>query len=602
MTNRLGCCTYDQINMSLENRVVKPLMPSSWRHRVSHFLPVVEWLPAYRRRDSGNDIIAGIIVAIMLIPQGMAYALLAGLPPQTGLYASILPVLLYSLCGTSRFLAVGPVAMVSLLVAAGVSQLAVPGSAEYIGLALALALLVGLLQLVMGVARLGFLLNLLSHPVISGFTSAAALLIGFSQLRHILGLTIPAAHRPYQTLWYNLRGLGQTNLVTLAISFAAIATLLYFSRFLRRHLRGRGVPRALREPLVKSGPLLAVIGSSLTVWGLGLHERAGVQIVGAIPAGLPGLTMPSLNLAKLSSLLPVALTIALVGFMESISIATTFARKRHHQISANQELIALGMANIGAALTGGFPVTGSLSRSVVNYTAGARTNIAAVITALCIIVTVLFLLPLFHFLPQATLAAIIIVAVVNLIDVATFDLVWHYSKADTASLLGTFFGVMIFDIETGILIGFITALVLYLWRTSHPHMVVLGRVGDTEHFRSAEYFSVTTYPQTLAVRIDQSLYFANTKYLEIHLMQTIAEHQPIKNLILVCSGVNFIDASAMETLETIIEQLRYAGLKVCLAEIKSPVLQRLKKINFIEYVGPDNIFFSTHDAIRSLGH
>ncbi len=564
-------------------------------------LPLLDWLRHYRRADLTGDVLAGVLVTIMLVPQSMAYAMLAGLPPQVGLYASIAPLVLYSLLGTSRTLAVGPVAMVSLLVATGVGSLAAPGSAEYVTLALMLAAMIGVIQLLMGGIRLGFLVNFLSHPVLSGFTSAAGLVIGFSQLKHLLGISLPSAHHPYELLLHSLRHVGATHGMTLAIGLSSVALLLYCSTWLQRHVQRLNVPPLLWEPLTRSGPLVVVLLSTLAVWLFGLHDNAGVKIVGAIPAGLPPLRFPAFPWGSVGALFPVALTIALVGFLESISIATTLASKRRQKVEADQELIALGAANLAAACTGGYPVTGGLSRSVVNFTAGARTNLASLITAALMALTVLFLTPLFYYLPQATLAAIIVVAVSNLIDVATCIAVWRYSKADAASLIATFAGVLVFDIEIGIALGVATALGLYLWRTSRPHIAVVGRVGGTEHYRNVLRHHVKTSPNILTVRVDESLYFANTRYLETTLLSLVADRPDVKHVVLVCSAINFIDASALETLETLLAKLRDAGVALSLAEVKGPVMDGLQKTDFLTHLGVDRVFLSTHQAVQTLG-
>jgi sulfate permease, SulP family len=568
---------------------------------MSHYIPFLDWLLHYQRRDLIGDVLAGIIVAVMLVPQGMAYALLAGLPPQVGLYASILPLILYALLGTSRALAVGPVAMVSLLVATGVGQFAQPGSTDYLALALTLALLVGIIQMMMGLVRLGFLVNFLSHAVISGFTSAAALIIGFSQLKHLLGIKIPQTESFIELLRAIALHLRETNLATLTLGAIGIGILVFFNQALGRILRRRGIAERLIVPLTRSGPLLIVVVSTVLVATFGLHQLAGVKIVGEIPAGLPPLTLPTFNETRWQQLFPTALTISFVGFMESIAVAQSLASKRRQKIDANQELIGLGAANLGAAFTGGYPVTGGFSRSVVNFSAGANTGLASIITALLITLTVLFLTPLFYFLPQTILAAIILVAVSGLFDLKTPQVIWRYNKADAASLIITFAAVLLVGIETGIVIGVLASLVLYLWRTSRPHIAVVGRLGESEHFRNVLRYPVKTYPHVMAIRVDESLYFANTKYLETFLRKAIADHPEVQDLVFICSAINFIDANALETLENLIEEFREAGIITYLTEVKGPVMDRLKKVGFVDKIGSDRIFLSTHQAMVSLG-
>ena len=577
------------------------LSPQPTRRRLRHYMPALQWLPRYRRQDFTGDLIAGIIVAILLVPQSMAYALLAGLPPQAGLYASILPLILYGLFGTSRTLAVGPVAIVSLLVATGLTPLAAPGSAAYVQLALTLALLVGSLQALMGVLRLGFLVNFLSHPVLAGFTSAAAIIIGFSQAQHLLGINAPRSETFYQQVSAAAQNLDQTNMTAAALAAGSILGLLYFKNQLGPQLKRWGVPVSVAATLAKSGPLVIVLLGTLLVWLFDLHATAGVRIVGGVPAGAPPLTLPTFDLATWERLLPTALIISFVGYMESISVAKSLASKRRQKVDANQELIALGLANLGATFSGGYPVTGGISRSLVNFTAGANTGLASIITAALIGLTLFFLTPLFYFLPQAALAAIIIVAVFGLIDVHTFRHVWGYNKADAVSMLITFAAVLVAGIETDILIGVAGAMLLFIWRTSKPHTAIVGRLGQSEIYRNVRRHPVQTWPEVVAVRIDQSLYFANTKYLEDTILSTVAEQPAIKHLVLIGTAINFIDASALETLESLWQELRDAGVTLHLAAIKGPVMDRLQKTTFLDHIGPDHLHLSAHDAMKAIG-
>lgn len=588
------------MRMNRRSAAVRAFIPAK-ATGIRRYLPFLEWLLHYHPQDLVGDLMAGMIVAIMLVPQSMAYALLAGLPPQVGLYASILPLILYALFGTSRTLAVGPVAMVSLLVATGISAIAPQNSPEYIVLALVLALLVGIIQLSMGLLRLGFLVNFLSHAVISGFTSAAALIIAFSQLKHLLGVKIPHTESFYELLVSLVQQLGRSNIVTLSIGVISIAVLIYFNRHLGSLLNRWGVSEGLIVPITKSAPLIVVLFSTLLVWSLALHENANVNIVGTIPRGLPPFTLPSFEWTLWQKLLPTALTISFVGFMESIAVAKSLASKRRQKVDANQELIGLGAANLGAAVTGGYPVTGGFSRSVVNFAAGANTALASMITALLIALVTLFFTPLFYFLPQTTLAAIIIVAVFGLVDVNTFKQMWRYNKADGVSLLITFVAVLTVGIELGILVGVVTAVLLFLWRTSRPHIAIVGRVGESETFRNVLRHEVKTCPHVLAIRVDGSLYFANTKYLEDQLLQAIAQWPELEHLVLVCSAINFIDASALETLENLIDNLKQVGVNFYLAEVKGPVMDRLSKTDFLDQLGRDRIFLSTHQAMQTLG-
>lgn len=570
-------------------------MKADWRR----FVPAAAWRRGYDRESLVSDTIAGVVVAIMLVPQGMAYALLAGLPPETGLYASILPLILYGLLGSSRALAVGPVAIVSLLVASGLAPLADAGSTLYLQLALTLALLAGVIQFGMGLLRMGALVNFLSHPVISGFTSAAAIVIGFSQLKHLLGYSVPRGEFVEQVA-YTFENLGRTNPVTLAIGLGGILLLILFRGRLEGGLRRAGLSPAWAVPITKSGPLVIVVLGTLLVWVLGLDSRAAVPIVGEVPAGLPPLTMPSFDMGLWGRLLPSALAISFVGYMESISVAKALASKRRQKVDANQELIALGAANLGAALTGGYPVTGGFSRSVVNFAAGARTGMASIVTAALVALTVIFLTPLFHYLPQAMLAAIILVAVAGLVDLRTLRHAWAYNRADALSLLITFAAVLLIGVEQGILVGAAATILLYLWRTSRPHVATVGRVGQSELYRNEQRYEVLTWPHLLLIRVDESLYFANSRFLEETLLGAVADRPEVHDLVLICTAINFIDASALETLEQLNRQLQDAGVRLHFAAVKGPVMDRLRRVGFVEQVGHGRFHRSTHDAVLAL--
>jgi len=558
----------------------------------------LDWLPTwiveYRREDFSGDLIAGIIVAVMLIPQGMAYALLAGLPPEVGLYASILPLIIYGVFGSSRTLSVAPVAMVSILVASGLSRVTQDPS-QYLAYALLLAFMVGVIQLAMGLLKVGFLVNFLSHPVLAGFTNAAALVIGFSQLKYILGFSVPRFEHPYETPVYIAQHLNQTNITVLGIGVFSIAVLWIFKHYVEHWITG--IPKILQMPIVRSAPLIVVVFGIVITW----QENLDVDIVGSIPAGLPQLTMPTLDGDVMMTLLPIAFTISLVGFMESFSIAKVMASKKRQKIDANRELVALGGANLGAAFSGGYPVMGGLSRSAVNFSAGANTGLASIITAILLAFTLLFLTSLFFYLPKAVLAAIILVAITNLIETKTLRHTWHYSKADSASWIITFGAVLLVGIETGILVGVVSSLLLYLWRTSRPHIAVVGRVDATEHFRNIHNYEVQTCSHVLTIRVDESLYFANAQYLESYLLGAVADAPKVKHLVLVCSAVNEIDTSALDVLKNLILELKDSGVEFYLAEVKKPVYKRLHAIGFIADLGQDRIFLSTHLAMECLG-
>ncbi|MFH7244525.1 MAG: SulP family inorganic anion transporter [Spirulina sp.] len=573
----------------------------SWLSRFSRYLPILDWGLNYKSADLAGDITAGIIVASVLVPQSIAYAQLAGLPPQAGLYASILPLLIYPLFGTSRFLAVGPEAVGSLLVAAGLTSLSTPDDPNYLALAAVLALGVGIVEIVLGLLRLGFITNFLSHAVTAGFINAAALVIGFSQVKHILGIQVASGEHFFPLLAELVRGVPQLNPVALALGLGSGVIILGFQKILAPWLQRRGLSPAAVVPIAKSAPLVAIAIGTLLTWSLRLDQTAGIKVVGEIPAGLPTLQMPNLSLVSLQEVLPVVLTIAFVGFTEAFAVAQALGSRRRQSVDANQELIALGAANLGAAFTGAYPVTGGVSRSAVNFTAGANTCLALMITGTLMALTVLFLTPLFYFLPQACLAAMIIVAVSNFLDWPGFAKLWRYNKADAIAFLVTFITVLSVEVVAGILAGVAASILLYLWRTSRPHMAIVGRIAGTEHFRNVQRHPVLTCPHVLTVRVDESLYFASMRALEDYLLSAVAQNPEVEHLVLTCSGINFIDGSALETLERLIDQLKSMGVQLHLAEVKGPVMDGLEKIGFVKHLGQDHVFLSTHGAMEALG-
>ncbi|MGL5134325.1 MAG: SulP family inorganic anion transporter [Planktothrix sp.] len=564
------------------------------------YFPILNWGLNYKREDFTGDLTAGIIVASLLIPQGMAYAMLAGLPPQVGLYASIFPQIVYACLGTASMLSVAPVAVDSLMVATAVSAIATENTPEYWGYALTLALLVGIIELLIGIFRLGFIANFLSQAVISGFISAAAILIGFSQVKHLLGIKIPQTESFFDTVVSIIQASPNLNIITLGLGISSLVLLLYFNRGLGQYLKSKGVEESIIIPLTKSGPLILVILSSVIVGVLNLDQWFGVKVVGEIPRGFPPLTLPNFDLNQIQLLGTSALAISFVGFMEAFSVGQFLASKKRQKVAANQELIALGAANITASFTGGYPITGGLSRSVVNFSAGANTALASIITALFLMLTVLFFTPLFYYLPQTSLAAIILVAVGNLLDFPTLKRLWNYNKLDGITWGSTFVAVLLTSAQQGIIFGVLISLVLHLVRTSKPHIAIVGRVGNTEHFRNILRHPVTTSPHILALRIDESLYFVNTKYLEDYLLKLVTEQKEVEYLLLVCSGINSIDGSALETLQRLIEDLHQMGIEFYLSEVKGPVFDQLEKVGFVDKLGRDRIFLSTDQGIKEL--
>jgi SulP family sulfate permease len=565
--------------------------------RLANYLPILDWGRHYRRTTLTNDMIAALIVTIMLIPQSLAYAMLAGLPAEVGLYASILPLVAYALFGSSRTLAVGPVAVVSLMTATTVGEIAAPGTEAYLVAATLLALMSGAMLIGMGLLKLGFIANFLSHPVISGFITAAGLLIAAGQVKHLLG--VQAGGHTLPEIASGLIGnLHAVNLPTLAIG-ASVLAFLYFARLkLKSLLVSLGLKPRLADIITKAGPVLAVAATILAVTLLDLGQ-AGVPLVGAIPQGLPAPGVPKIDFDMIVALAGPALLISLIGFVESVSVAQTLAAKRRQRIVPDQELIGLGAANIASGLSAGYPVTGGFARSVVNFDAGAETPAAGIFTAIGIALATLFLTPLLANLPQATLAATIIVAVLSLVNVEAIRRVWAYSRTDFAAMAATILGTLFVGVEAGVVIGVVLSLLLHLYRTSRPHMAVVGQVPGTEHFRNVERHAVVTAPEILSLRVDESLYFANTRYLEDRIAALVAERPELKHVVLLCSAVNAIDASALESLEEINHRLKDAGITFHLSEVKGPVMDRLRRSDFLDDL-TGRVFLSQHEAMCEL--
>jgi len=561
------------------------------------YLPILDWGRTYDRTAFSNDMIAAVIVTIMLIPQSLAYALLAGLPAQAGIYASIAPIILYAIFGTSRALAVGPVAVVSLLTASAVGQVADQGTAGYAVAALTLAFLSGGFLVLLGVFRLGFLANFLSHPVIAGFITASGILIATSQLKHILGVSAHGHTLP-QMLGSIFAHLDQVNWITLVIGVAATAFLFWVRKNLKPALRRMGLSPLMADVLTKAGPVAAVVVTTLAVWALGLDAR-GVRIVGEVPQGLPPLTLPAFAPNLLGALLVPAILISIIGFVESISVAQTLAAKKRQRIDPDQELIGLGAANLGAAFTGGYPVTGGFARSVVNFDAGAETPAAGAFTALGLLFASLFLTPLVHYLPTATLAATIIVAVLSLVDLSILQKTWGYSRADFTAVAATIVLTLLMGVETGVASGVAISVLLHLYKTSRPHVAEVGLVPGTQHFRNVRRHKVDTRPHLLTLRVDESLYFVNARFLEDLIQSRVTEGCGITDVVLMFSAVNEVDFSALESLETINRRLKDIGVRLHLSEVKGPVMDRLETSHFLsELTG--RIFLSQFDAWTAL--
>ena len=561
------------------------------------YLPILDWGRSYDRKTLSNDLTAAVIVTIMLIPQSLAYALLAGLPPEAGIYASIVPIVLYAIFGTSRALAVGPVAVVSLLTASAIGQVAEQGTAGYAVAALTLALLSGGFLVVLGVLRLGFLANFLSHPVIAGFITATGILIATSQLRHIFGIEAHGHTMPH-LLASLFAHLGDINWITALIGVAATAFLFGVRKYLNPLLRRIGLPHGVADILTKASPVAVIVATTLIVWQFGLQDH-GVQIVGEVPQSLPPFTLPGLSPDLIGALVVPAILISIIGFVESISVAQTLAAKKRQQIDPDQELIGLGAANIGAAFTGGFPVTGGFSRSVVNFDAGAATPAAGAFTAVGLGIAALFLTPLVFFLPKATLAATIIVAVLTLVDFSILKKTWGYSKPDFIAVAATMALTLLLGVEVGVASGVGISILLYLYKTSRPHVAEVGLVPGTQHFRNIHRHEVETDPSILTLRVDESLYFVNARFLEEMVQSRVTPDCDIKHVVLMFSAVNEVDFSALESLEVINERLTNMNIGLHLSEVKGPVMDRLKTSHLLNDLN-GRVFLSQYEAFRAL--
>lgn len=560
-------------------------------------LPCLLWLKTYRRRTLGSDLVAAVIVTIMLIPQSLAYALLAGLPLETGLYASILPLMAYTLFGTSRSMSVGPVAVVSLMTAAAIEKVAGNTALEAVQVAMLLALLSGAFLLGLGLLRAGFLANFLSHPVVAGFITASALIIMLSQLKHLMGIRAEGDTLP-ELLHSIVGSLPELNWPTVYVGFGTLLFLLWARGGLKSLLALTRLSEHAITLISRVAPVLAVIGTSLVAWQLDLAAD-GVALMGRIPAGLPSLQLPTFELESLRLLMVPALMISIIGYVESISVAKTLAARKRQKIDPDQELIGLGASNLASGFSGGLPVTGGFSRSVVNFDAGAETPAAGFFAAIGIAVATIWLTDYLAWLPNATLAATIIVAVAPLVDFSILRETWHYACSDFAAVALTIVVTLLWGVETGVSCGVGVSLLLHLYKTSKPHIAEVGEVAGTGHFRNVARHQVVTHPALLQLRVDARIYFANATYIEDTILRSITRRPGIRHVILLCSAVNEIDISALEVLADLNERLREMGIGFHLSEVKGPVMDALQKTRFAEELN-GRIFLSQRLAVETL--
>jgi SulP family sulfate permease len=565
--------------------------------RLKQIIPILQWLPNYQRAWLADDLIAGTIVLFITVPQVIAYAFLAGLPPQAGLYAAIFSLLCYSMFGSSRALAVGPTAIIAMMTLEAVSDLATPGTTQYSLVAAQLALLTGGVLLVLRVINFGAVISFLSHAVVSGFITAAATLIMFNQLPTLLGIQSANGTDLLSVASHLVHQVTETNLLSLGLGLSSMALLLLCREPLARLLRARGFAEVWIGALTRSAPMYAVVLSVAYVFFSGQDQA--LPIVGNIPASLPEFHSFSFNRTELEHLLPSALLIAMVVFMESTSIGTAVAVKQRAKIIPNQELVGLGFANIGAALIGGFPVAGSFARTIVNFSAGAATQLAGIVTALLVLFALVGFGWFFYYLPKSILAAIILLSAWQLIDWKGIRQTFTFSAADAVTFVFTFIAVLVLGVESGILVGIGISFVLLIRSSSKPHIAIVGRWQGTEHFRSVTRHEVETLPNVLAVRIDESFYFVNSRYIETYLLNEITESSELEHVLLICTATNFIDSSGLEMLEMLADSLEELGVTLHLAEVKGPVMDKLKETDFFAHM-QGKIFFTTDIAMRAL--
>lgn len=562
-------------------------------------VPLLRWLRGYRRTDAVADLLAGTITAVLLVPQAMAYAVVAGLPPQVGLYASVLPSLAYALFGSSPYVGVGPVAVNALMVVSALSAVGHGDPAGNVIHAQQLAAISAVTLLALGVLRAGAFMNFLSRPVLDGFTSGAALLIVLTQLPALVGISARSGPLLHEVLGALLRHARDANGTTVAIGALSLALLLLGGKPLRRVLARLPLPALAADVLGRLTPLVVVVVAALVV-ALGHLTAAGVAVVGLIPPGLPAPTLDFLAASGWLELLVPGVLIALISYVSSVSIAQGLASRRRERVDTDQELLALGAANAAAAVGGALPVAASFSRSALNFSTGARTPLAGVVTALLVAVVTLTMTGLFRTLPKAALAALIVVAVAPLIDVRGFRRTLAYSRGDGLCFAATFMGVLFLGIERGLLLGALLALAVYVWRSGRPHMAILGRVPGTQHFRNVLRYQVETWPTLLLVRVDESLYFANASRVEQFILDALAARPQVTDLVLVGSGINHIDSTGLSMLQTLLPALREAGVRTHLAEFKGPVLDRLQRSGLDALLASGRVFLSAHEAVTAL--
>lgn len=575
------------------------LASSSRSQNWQRYVPIVSTLRNYRGQDFPHDLVAGLIVGVITVPQAVAYAFLAGLPPQAGLYASLVPVLLYAALGSSRHLTVGPVAVAALMVAAAVARYGPEHGQSPLAISTLLCIEAGLFLWLLRLLQMGGLVNLLSHPVITGFVNAAALLIIVSQIPALTGIADVAAADPAGEVLELARRLPELHPPTVLVGLGCLLGLWLVRRFGVQLLRLLRRDAAAEHPIARTGPMVVTLGAVLAVWLFDLDGRFGVAVVGAVPSGLPAFTLPPLDWALWLDVAPAAAMIAVVSYVESYSIGTTLATRERTRLNAHQELIALGAANVGAAFTGAYPVAGSFSRSSVNFQAGARSQVSALICTAVVVLTLLFLTSLFQRLPHAALAAIVVVSVLGIVDVASLRRHWRVHREDSLTELATIVTVLTFGVEAGLLTGVTLSVMFFVRTSSRPHVALVGRIGDSEHFRSARRHKVEQFAHVAPIRIDENVFFANANQVENKIMKIVQRRPGTRHVLLVMSAVNLVDVSGLEMLYRVNQNLSAMGIKLHLSEVKGPVMERIDATDFISGLG-GSLFFTTDQAMRDL--
>jgi SulP family sulfate permease len=572
-------------------------MSFNFKHQWARYLPILRVWHEYNREKAVGDATAAMIVTLMLVPQALAYAMLSGLPPQVGLYASMLPLILYAVFGTSATLAVGPVAVAALMTASAIAPFSTISTEMGVQAAVVMALISGIFLLVAGVLRLGFLANFLSHPVIAGFISAASIVIATSQLPTLLGFSVSGDNMP-QLVTAMLSQINKAHGMTSLLSCITIGVLWCGRKYASQLLQQLGLRAFVAQTLARAIPAILLV---LGVWAVRIDVAwmADIKTVGEVVGGFPSIGLPTFSENMWRALIMPAMLISIVGYVESISVAQSMAIKRRERVQPDQELIALGLSNLAAGVSAGLPVTGGVSRSVVNVDAGAKTQLAGLMTGIGMIAATYFLATWLSDLPRFILAATIIVAVLSLFDLNVFKHTWQLSKRDFVALMITFLTTLLVNVEWGISAGVLLSIGLHLYKSSHPHIAVVGQVRGTEHFRNIERFDVNVCPDVVTIRIDESLFFANARFLEQRIHEIVAENPTLKHLVLMCSAVNDIDGSALEVLENVNDHLKRLGIGFHFSEVKGPVMDNLKRSHLLDLLN-GNIYLTQFKAYEEL--